>query len=129
MKKILISFIVLMTMATICVQANTNQPNSSCNHAVYQLFSTDNLWNFIRLNTRNGRMWLVQFSVSGAEHRFQSTLSAVPRVSTEDEANGRFTLVPTKNMWNFILLDQLDGRVWQVQWSTDGQNNLVTPIW
>jgi hypothetical protein len=30
-----------------------------------------------------------------------------------------FTLEPTKNIWNFILLDTSDGRTWQVQW---GQN-------
>jgi len=32
-----------------------------------------------------------------------------------------FRLFPTENMWTFILLDQFDGRVWQVQCS-------VTPV-
>ncbi|MEI6662551.1 MAG: hypothetical protein WCL01_10525 [Comamonadaceae bacterium] len=32
---------------------------------------------------------------------------------------GRFTLYPTRNMYNFILLDQDVGRTWQIQWSTD----------
>ena len=37
----------------------------------------------------------------------------------EIERNGRFFLYPTQNMYNFILLDQIDGRTWQVQWSTE----------
>ena len=37
----------------------------------------------------------------------------------EIERNGRFFLYPTQNMYNFILLDQVDGRTWQVQWSID----------
>ena len=33
--------------------------------------------------------------------------------------NGRFFLYPTVNNLNFILLDQIDGRTWQVQWNID----------
>ena len=127
MKKILILLTVVLTMATFGVQANTNQDNLSCNAAVYRLFPTENIWNFIKLNTRDGRMWLVQFSLED-ESRFQSSLSLTARVAREDEVNGRFTLVPTQNRWNFILLDQIDGRVWQVQWHTDPWNRSVTPI-
>lgn len=35
---------------------------------------------------------------------------------------GRFTLYPTQNVFTFILLDQIDGRMWQVQWSTKAEN-------
>lgn len=34
----------------------------------------------------------------------------------ENEVNDRFTLYPTKSIYTFILLDQLDGRTWQVQY-------------
>tara|TARA_B110000902_G_scaffold202997_1_gene230645 strand:- start:316 stop:900 length:585 start_codon:yes stop_codon:yes gene_type:complete len=37
----------------------------------------------------------------------------------EIERNGRFFLYPTTNIYNFILLDQIDGRTWQVQWNID----------
>ena len=46
----------------------------------------------------------------------------------EEEKNGRFFLYPTQNVWNFILLDQLDGRVWQVQWSIEEKNRMVIRI-
>ena len=33
-----------------------------------------------------------------------------------------------KNMYTFILLDQHDGRMWQVQWAIDADQRLVIPI-
>ena len=36
-----------------------------------------------------------------------------------------FKLFPTTNMWTFIMLDEVDGRTWQVQWSTDGKEGIV----
>jgi len=94
---------------------------------VYQLFPTDNMWTFIKLNTRNGRLWQVQFDVRGSA-RFEVVLWEFAQVSRENEANGRFTLYPTDNMYNFLMLDQIDGRVWQVQWSLEDENRVVIPI-
>ncbi len=85
--------------------------------AVYKLFPTMNTWNFIKLNTRNGQMTQVQYGTSG--NRMETTLSDIPLCSTSDERNGRFTLYPTANTYNFILLDQINGKCWQVQWSID----------
>ena len=93
----------------------------------YRLFPTENMWTFIKLNTRNGLMWQVQFDVQG-DNRFETYLNLLPLVSTENETNDRFTLYPTQNMYTFILLDQLDGKTWQVQWSTKPENRGVVPI-
>jgi hypothetical protein len=38
---------------------------------------------------------------------------------------GRFTLQETPNIFTFLLLDQDDGRVWQVQWSNDADKRGV----
>ncbi len=94
---------------------------------VYRLFSTKNIYTFIKLNTRNGQMWQVQWSTGG--NTFQIPLSLTSCVSSEEEENGRFFLYPTTNIYNFILLDQIDGRVWQVQWSTELNERLVIPIY
>lgn len=93
----------------------------------YRLFPTENMWTFIKLNTRNGLMWQVQFDVQG-DNRFETYLNLLPLVTTENETNDRFTLYPTQNMYTFILLDQLDGKTWQVQWSTKPENRGVIPI-
>ena len=94
---------------------------------VYELFPTQNMWTFIKLNTRNGKMWQVQYDVSGSS-RFETYLSSKSLVSKDKEVNGRFTLYPTQNIYTFILLDQLDGRTWQVQWSIESENRLIVPI-
>ncbi len=96
--------------------------------AVYRLFATKNMYTFIKLNTRNGQMWQVQWSTKGIEYRYQATLSDISRVSQEEEENGRFFLYPTTNIYNFVLVDQIDGRAWQVQWG-DEDDRMVLPIY
>ena len=39
--------------------------------------------------------------------------------------NGRFKLYPTNNMFNFIMVDVINGRTWQVQWNIDENKRLV----
>ena len=97
------------------------------NAVAYRLFPTENMWTFIKLNTRNGQMWQVQFDIKD-NNRFQSILSSELLVTKEKEVNERFTLYSTQNMYNFILLDQLDGRTWQVQWSNEAKNRFIIPI-
>jgi len=46
----------------------------------YKLYSTKNMWTFIKLNTRNGQMWQVQFDLEG-DDRFEIYLNFVPLVS------------------------------------------------
>ena len=41
------------------------------------------------------------------------------------QKNGRFKLYPTDNTYNFIMVDVIDGRTWQVQWNTDENKRLV----
>ncbi len=39
-----------------------------------------------------------------------------------------YQLFPTQNMWTFILLDQLNGKMWQVQWSMELENRGIILI-
>jgi hypothetical protein len=94
---------------------------------VYRLFATKNTYNFIKLNTRNGQMWQVQWSLE--DNQFETTLSDISRVTKEEEKNGRFFLYPTTNIYNFILLDQIDGRAWQVQWNFEAEKRMVVRIY
>jgi hypothetical protein len=107
------------------VNANTSPKGD--NDFIYKLFPTQNLWTFIKLNTRNGQMWQVQYDTK-ENNRLETSLNLIPLVIKEDEINNRFTLYPTQNIYTFILLDQLDGRTWQVQWSTNAKERLVIPI-
>jgi len=93
----------------------------------YRLYPTKNMWTFIKLNTRNGQMWQVQYDVKGT-NRFEVYLSLEPLATIDDERNDRFALYPTQTIYNFILMDQFDGRQWQVQWSQEAENRGVIPI-
>ena|SRR5690554_8020783 len=121
-------FVLFVTNSFALSTSETSIQNISTDSAVvYRLFSTKNMYNFIKLNTRNGQMWQVQWSTG--DYTFQVPLSVTSLVSSEEEKNGRFFLYPTTNMYNFILLDQIDGRAWQVQWSVNEENRLVIPIY
>jgi hypothetical protein len=163
----------------------------------YRLFATKNMYTFIKLDTRNGLMWQVQWSTKGIGYRYETELNKVKYAKTtkeiteyqtekykEDSAywekkkedwykkksdttlteedfyykteedlalwhkpkpleesinlalknstkalNGRFFLYPTTNSYNFILLDQIDGRAWQVQWNIEKSDRMVLRIY
>ena len=123
-------FLSIMALTTISAfgQSTIDVPiqNISTDSAVvYRLFSTKNMYTFIKLNTRNGQIWQVQWNTKGSEYRFETTLSDISRVTKDEEKNGRFFLYPTTNIYNFILLDQIDGRTWQVQWGKEGEREVI----
>lgn len=93
----------------------------------YKLFPTENIWTFLKLDTRNGKIWQVQYSIND-NYRGEVKLNDKALISSDIEENGRFTLYPTKNMYNFILLDQTDGKMWQVQWSIEEDNRVIIPV-
>ena len=43
--------------------------------------------------------------------------------------NGRFKLYPTGNMYNFIMVDTIDGRTFQVQWSIKEEERIVSQFY
>lgn len=132
MKKIMISLFISLVSITAFTQSESGAPiqNISTDTVlVYRLFSTRNMYNFIKLNTRTGQMWQVQWSTKGSDYRFENVLSDISRVNKEEEKNGRFFLYPTTNIYNFILLDQIDGRVWQVQWALEEKDRMVIRVY
>ena len=129
MRNILIFLTLGLSSLTAFAQTTSETPVqniSTDSSVIYRLFATKNKWTYIKLNTRNGQMWQIQYSLE--DNNREDPLSLTTRVSKEEEKNGRFFLYPTYNIYNFILLDQIDGRVWQVQWSIEEKNKMVVPI-
>lgn len=127
MKKIMIFLVIGLASISAFAQSTSEAPIqniSTDSTVVYRLFSTRNMYTFIKLNTRNGQMWQVQWGTE-SQYRFETILSDIPRINKEEEKNGRFFLYPTTNIYNFILLDQIDGRVWQVQWGKEKQRMVI----
>lgn len=130
-----LSFILIFVFTSIILFAQ-NQINQSdviqrkqvFESSVYKLFPTQNYWTFIKLDTQNGKMWQVHFTIEKDGVDGQLILNPTPLVSKDKEVNGRFNLYPTNNVFNFLLLDQLDGSVFQVQWSMEKEYRGVIPI-
>jgi hypothetical protein len=97
---------------------------------IYKLFPTQNYWTFIKLDTRNGKMWQVHFTISNEGYEGELVLNPNSLVWTEEEQiNGRFTLYSTNNIYNFILLDQINGKTYQVQWNNDKDKRFVSRLY
>ena len=136
MKKIHVILLTLLTSILWTAQAQTKTENpslkkqieSEVKSTVFKLFPTENYWTFIKLDTRNGKMWQVHFTISKEGFVGEQILNSESLVLSEEEINGRFTLYSTKNIYNFILLDQINGKIFQVQWNSEIEKRLVSKI-
>lgn len=94
----------------------------------FKIYPTQNIWTFLKLDTSDGRIWQLQYSVEGDSYRFEVPLCIEPLVLDNDRPIGRFSLSPTNNIYNFILLDKEVGTTYQVQWSQDDELRARIPI-
>lgn len=106
----------------------TFQPKQVSENAIYQLFPTPNVWTFIKLDTRNGKMWQVHFSINSDQFEGQVEINSLSLVDEGEDSKGRFILYKTENTYNLLLLDQIDGRVWQVQWNSEIAKRFISRI-
>jgi hypothetical protein len=85
----------------------------------FALTPTQNIWTFLLLDSSNGRLWQIQYALSDSAFRGRLPINNDPLVPPASAHAGRFIVQETQNVYNFLLLDQDDGRLWQVQWSHD----------
>lgn len=107
-------------------QLNRIAANTANAEPIFKLYPTQNMWNFLKLDTRNGKISIVQFSIEDNEKQFEYELSN--KALCENTAPGRFMLQPTENIYNFIMLDQVSGQTYQVQWSFEEDKRFIIPI-
>lgn len=107
----------LMCLSAITLKAQDKLQFTEVNHTVnevvrYKLYPTVNIWTFLKLDTKSGEITQVQYSLEDDE--MEVYLGKPPKTIPSDAyVNGRFELYPTSNNWTFILLDQIDGDVYQ----------------
>jgi hypothetical protein len=129
----LLAYLIFMAAMQLQAQPDSLAQNketetySNVGQVNFRLYPTNNNWNFIKLDTRSGEMWMVQYSLE-SDKKFQYVLNYFPLAVGEEAVANRFVLRSTKNIWNFILLDQIDGRIWQVQWSFEPENRGIWQI-
>ena len=98
--------------------------------AKFRLYPTSNRYTYLRLNTTNGFIDIVQYSTTEEQESMIYPLSVYPVVMDFFNLGtlDRFTIYPTQNVYNFLLLDQVYGDTYQVQWSQDSTMRGVQQI-
>jgi hypothetical protein len=91
----------------------------------FRLYKTQNIVTLLLLDTRSGRIWQLQYGLGEKSDRGTVPLS---KDVLGNGPEGRFDLQATDTMWNFILLDTIDGRTWQCQFSLDPSKRGCIPI-
>lgn len=135
MKTKLITLIFVLFTITSFAQNGTKlnsqiQEKQFSKNTIYQLFPTDNYWTFLKLDTRNGKIWQVHFTISNDGYEGEQILNSNSLLMADEiEENGRFNLYRTNNMYNFILLDQINGKTYQVQWNSEKEKRFVSRIY
>ena len=131
MKKLLILPLFLITIFSSAQSINTNELVRVSNYqspvpSKFRLYPTHNVSIFLRLNTSTGFIDLIQYSTKD----IAATIVKLSEFSLVlDGPVDRFTLYPTTNIWTFLLLDQVEGIPYQVQWSTDPEKRFVNRIY
>lgn len=120
--KLLITAMSLLFASFIVAEEFQNEPTQNPD-VPYRLFKTQNIFTFLKLDTRTGKIWQVQWG--DKEHRFIEPLNSKPLAS--GGKSGRFTLYPTKNIFTFVLLDQESGDSWHIQWGKP-EDRFTIPI-
>lgn len=79
----------------------------------YKIYKTENIYTFLKLDTKTGIIKLIQWNLD-RDKEFETTLN--DDLTTFVSEIGQFELIPTSNMYQFLLLDKIFGYVWHVQW-------------
>lgn len=150
MKRFILVFVVSLALPGICLAQQTKSntaevakidsllqecrdllDNIAINGSVknrYKLYSTENIYNFLQLDTKTGQIKQVQWSLDRDKEGCMT-------INDEDLSygvgygSGSFELYPTQNMYQFILLDKTDGRKWHVQWGIGDSKRWIRKIY
>lgn len=127
-------YVALLVFLAFFITANAQEKYQfkEVNHIVnkdvrYKLYPTFNMWTYLKLDTKTGDITQVQYSTDDDD--MEVYLGAPEKIIADSvSVNGRYELYPTSNNWTFILLDQIDGDVYHVQWNQKRDNRMILKI-
>ncbi|MDE3152039.1 MAG: hypothetical protein KGL93_07305 [Gemmatimonadota bacterium] len=135
MKYRLIGGVLLAAVLSVGLPAQRGSPSSALREGPAQSFDprfelvpTQNIWTFLLLDSSNGRVWQVHYAVTDSAFAGRLPLNELELAPPASAHPGRFVLRETQNIFTFLLLDQDDGRVWQVQWSNDEKSRGIVRV-
>ena len=94
----------------------------------YKLYQTENIYNLLQLDTKTGKIEQVQWSLE-REKEGSFIINDEDLTTGIGYGSGSFELYPTKNMYQFILLDKTNGKKWHVQWGLGDSKRWIRRIY
>ena len=126
--RLLISLVCLLVGISAYSQTAVVPAKEDCQKVIrvpnFKLVPTESIQVFLKLDTRRGLVEMVHIG-SREKDRKEATINCIPLATGADAIPGRFELYPTEYVRTLILMDVLDGRTWQVEWSYDGTGELL----
>ena len=92
----------------------------------YKMYQTENVYNLLKLDTATGKIEQVQWSLDSSN---EGSISLNDESLTIYPRPGLFELYPTKNMYQFILLNKDNGWMWHVQWGMEYSKRWIRRIY
>lgn len=93
----------------------------------FKLYKTENMFNFLELDTKTGKIKQVQWSLD-EKNEGSSVINNVDLSWGTGYGSGSFELYPTSNIFQFILIDKTNGRKWHVQWGIENVKRWIRYI-
>lgn len=93
----------------------------------YKMYPTENIHTLLKLDTATGIIEQVQWGLNGQEET--SIYINYEKLTYLEPACGTFELYPTKNMFQFILLNKVTGYTWHVQWGFEDEKRWIRRIY
>lgn len=128
----LIRAMVLVTAITFGAPAEADEPLEMWSpfqqdmSAPYRVFPTTNINTLLVLGTADGRLYQVHPGIGENALEGVQTLNARDlSPDGEPKTPNRFTLYPTKNIFSFLLVDQINGKFWRIQWNYDENKRFI----
>ena len=94
----------------------------------FKLYQTENIYTFLQLDTKTGRIEQLQWSLDD-DKEGSITINDNDFSYGIGHGSGSFELYPTHNMYQFILIDKTDGRKWHVQWGMTKKSRWIRRIY
>lgn len=96
-------------------------PSSESNWAGrFQMFATQNIWNFIMLDSYSGRIWQVQYGSKDLKELMCIPINKIDLVESGERST--FSIQPMTSMYQYYLINDETGAMWKFQWSTKGDD-------
>lgn len=86
----------------------------------FQMFSTQNMWTFILLDSYDGRLWQVQYSTHDWDELLCIPINKYKLLSNNEKCT--FSIQSLISMFQYYLINDNTGDMWKFQWSTKGDN-------